>query len=281
MAEEPERNMLFDLRGRRKRVIQVIYVILAILMAASLVVIGMPGGLSPWGNGGTSVNTDVAKANLERAEEVQQQLVAKPNNPNLTVELIRARFAAGQSLYETDSETGAASITDEAVTQYELAAESWAKYLRLTKNQPDPEVAQLMATVLFNLSAGSTVAQFQANIADAAIAQGFVADDAIKQQKQGGASAASQLTTLAMYQLYAQKYDAADKTLQKALAATEDDAEKKQIRQTFNSTRQDAKRVGKQIDQAVKQARKDGGKSLENPLGSLGSDNSIQGTTTP
>lgn len=280
MAEEPERNMLFDLRGRRKRVIQVIYVILAILMAASLVVIGMPGGLSPFGGGGT-VNTDVAEANLERAEEVQQKLQTKPNSENLRVELIRARFAAGQSLYESDPETGAASITDEAITQYELAAESWAKYLKQTGNKPDPEVAQLMATVLFNLSSGSTVAQFQANIADAATAQGFVAEQQVKEQKQGGSSAASQLTTLAIYQLYAQEFDAANRSLDRALAATEDEDEKKQIKQTFNSTKRDAERVGKQIDRAVKQARKSGTNALENPLGSLGSGNSIQGTTTP
>ncbi len=34
MANEPEHKMLFDVRGRRKRVIQVIYVILAVIMAA-------------------------------------------------------------------------------------------------------------------------------------------------------------------------------------------------------------------------------------------------------
>ena len=281
MAEEPERNMLFDLRGRRKRVIQVIYVILAFIMAASLVVIGLPGGVNPFGNGNTGANTDIAKANIERAENLEQKLQAQPNNENATVELIRARFSAAQSLYETDPDTGQATITDDATTQLDLAAESWEKYLKLTKNNPDPEVAQLMAQVLFTLSQGSTVAQFQANIKDAAKAQDFVSQDAIKQQKQGGSSAASQLTTLAIYQLYAQEYAAADATLKKALAATDDADEKKQIQQTFNATEKDAKRVGKLIDRAVKQAQKDGGKSLENPLGSLGSDTSIGGTTTP
>ncbi|HRV60492.1 MAG TPA: hypothetical protein P5138_07660, partial [Solirubrobacterales bacterium] len=139
--------------------------------------------------------------------------------------------------------------------------------------------------VLFTLSQGSTVAQFQSNIKDAAKAQQFVADSAVKEQKNGGASAATQLTTLAIYQLYAQDYAAAEKTLNQALAATSDSAEKKQIKQTYNSSEKDAKRVGKLIDKALKQAKKDGGKSLENPLGSLGSDTSITGasgaTTTP
>ncbi|MCB0869426.1 MAG: hypothetical protein KDB52_01205 [Solirubrobacterales bacterium] len=285
MAEEPERNMLFDLRGRRKRVIQVIYVILAIIMAASLVVIGLPGGVNPFGNSANSGSSDIAKANIERAEDLQAKLQTQPNNEKAAVELIRARFSAGQSLYDTDPNTGQTSITDEATTQLELAAETWARYLKMTGNKPDPEVAQLMSQVMFTLSQGSTVAQFQANIKAAAKAQQFVADDAVEQQKKGGASAASQLTTLAIYQLYAQDFEAAEKTRDQALAATQDKDEKEQINQTFKATEKDAKQVGKQIDAAIKQARKDGGKSLENPLGSLGSDTSVggagTGTTTP
>lgn len=284
MAEEPERNMLFDLRGRRKRVIQVIYVLLAFIMAASLVVIGLPGGVNPFGNS-NSANQDVAEANVERAENLQQKLKTQPNNENAAVELIRARFSAGQSLYETNPDTGQTTITDEATEQFQLAADAWTRYLKVTNNQPDPEVAQLMSNVLFTLSQGSTVAQFQANIEDAASAQQFVADEAIKQQKNGGASAASQLTTLAIYQLYAQDYGAAEKSLNKALAATDDPEEKKQINQTYKATERDAKRIGKLVDQAIKQARKEGGDSLQNPLGSLGSDTSIggagTGTTTP
>lgn len=279
MAEEPERNMLFDLRGRRKRVIQVIYVILAIIMAASLVVIGLPGGVNPFGNS-NSANQDVAQANVERAENLQRKLQAQPNNENAAVELIRARFSAGQSLYETNPDTGQTSITDDATEQFQLAADAWTSYLKMTNNQPDPEVAQLMSQVLFTLSQGSTVAQFQANIEDAAQAQKFVAEDAIKQQKNGGASASSQLTTLAIYQLYAQDYSAAEKSLQQALAATEDPEEKKQINQSYKASEKDAKRIGKLVDQAIKQARKQGGDSLNNPLGSLGSDTSIGGTGT-
>ncbi len=285
MANEPEHKMLFDVRGRRKRVIQVIYVILAIIMAASLVVIGLPGGVNPFNNGNTSANSDYAKANVERAENLQTKLQTQPNNEQLAVELIRARLSAGQSLSESDQTTGQIVTTDEAADQYDQAASTWTRYLKMTDNNPNPEVAQLMATILFQLSQGSTVAQFQANIKDAATAQQFVADNAVKEQKNGGVSAWQQLTTLFLYQLYAQDYAAAEKTKQQALAATEDKDEQKQINQTYTSTKKDAQRVGKLIDQAIKQAQKDGGKSLENPLGSLGSDTSIDSgsgsTATP
>jgi len=285
VANEPEHRMLFDLRGRRKRVVQVIYVMLAIIMAASLVVIGLPGGVNPFNNGNNSINQSAADANVKRAEDLQKKLQAQPNNENVAKELVRARFSAGQSLYSTDTNTGQTSITPEATTQLELAAEAWTKYLKMAGDNPDPAVAQLMANVLFTLSQGSTVAQFQSNIKDAAAAQEIVAQDAVKNQKNGGASASSQLTTLAIYQLYAQDFAGAEKSKQQALASTQDKDEQKQIKQTYTATEKDAKRVGKQIDKAIAQAKKDGGKSLENPLGSLGSDTSIDGgtgaTTTP
>ena len=281
MAEEPERNMLFDLRGRRKRVIQVIYVILAIIMAASLVVIGLPGGVNPFNSGNTSINQDAAEANVERANDLQQRLQTEPNNENVAKELVRARFSAGQSLYSIDSETGQTAITDDATTQLELAAEAWTRYVKMSDGQPDPEVAQLMAGVFFTLSQGSTVAQFQNNIRDAAKAQQIVADQAVKDEKNGGASASNQLSQLAIYQYYAQDTAAAEKTRQQALASANSKAEKQQITRTLNATEKDAERVGKLINRAIKQAQKDGGKSLQNPLGGLGSDTSVGGTTTP
>lgn len=280
MAEEPENRMLFDLRGRRKRVIQVIYVILAFIMAASLVVIGLPGGINPFGNS-TSVNQDAAEANLERAENLQTRSQEQPANLNISKELIRARINAGNSMVEIDQATGGQTVTDQAQQQYQLAAESWDRYVRKSNGNPDPAVAQLMANTLFTLAQGSTVAQFESNIQDAASAQQFYADNAVREQSNGGVNAAGPLTQLATFQLYAQQFDKAEQTRQKAIAATPDKAEQDEIRQTLDATEKDAKRVGKLIARAKKQARKSGGESLENPLGSLGSDTSIGGTTTP
>lgn len=280
MAQEPENRMLFDLRGRRKRVIQVIYVILAFIMAASLVVIGLPGGVNPFGNS-NSINQDAAEANLERAQNLDDKLDTQPNNQNVARELIRARINAGNSLVEVDQNTGAQTMTEEAQNQYQLAAQAWDDYVKQSKQQPDPAVAQLMANTLFTLSQGSTVAQFENNIADAAQAQEFYAENAVKEQDNGGVNAAGPLATLATYQLYAQDFTAAEKTLQRAKAATPDKAEKEDIQDLYDQTEKDAKRIGKILARAKKQAKKSGGDSLESPLGSLGSQNSIQGTTTP
>ncbi len=280
MAEEPENRMLFDLRGKRKRVIQVIYVLLAVIMAASLIVIGLPGGANPFSSGGGVVSQDIADSNIERAENIQERLATEPNNIRAQEELIRARIAAGNSLIEVDQETGAQTITDEATTQYDLAAQSWEKYLRATKNQPDQSVAQVIANTLFTLSQDSTVAQFETNIADAARAQKFVADAA--EADRNGPSAAGPLATLATYQFYAQQTAEAKATLKRAIAATPDKAEQQQIQSQLDSVQKDAARIGKILAQAKKQAKKDGGKSLEEPAGSLGTQSPLTAPpTTP
>jgi hypothetical protein len=278
VADEPEQRMLFDLRGKRKRVIQVIYVLLAIIMAASLVVIGLPGGVNPLSGGGSNgQNTDLAQTSIDRAETFEAKLKTEPNNVNAREELIRARISAGNNLIEID-DSGAQTVGADASTQYDLAAQAWEKYLKATKNQPEQGVAQIMANTLFTLSQDSTVAQFESNISDAAKAQAFVTAEAVAASKKNGPSPAGPLTTLATYQYYAQDTAAADATRKRAIASTPDKAEQTQIKDQLDSVEKDAKRIGKLLAQAKKQAKKDGGKSLEEPAGSLGTSSSL---TTP
>ncbi|MFT3954772.1 MAG: hypothetical protein QM722_10400 [Piscinibacter sp.] len=107
MANEPEHRMLFDLRGRRKRVMQVIYVFLAVIMAASLLLLGGSStlGLQNLFGGNSSVNKSAADANVDRATDLQAKFQQQPNNANVAKELVRARASAGQSLYATDPDT--------------------------------------------------------------------------------------------------------------------------------------------------------------------------------
>ncbi len=278
MAKEPEHQMLFDLRGKRKRVIQVIYVMLAFIMAASLLVIGLPGGVNPFGSDGVTGNgADLA---IERAERLEDRIATEPNNANAQAELIRARVAAGNALVEIDSE-GRTQVTGAANVQYDLAAQAWEDYLKQTKNDPDPAVAQLMSTTLFTLAQGSAVAQFQANIKDAARAQQFVVDGATEAfANEEGPAPTGALVTLASYQYYAQQTEAAEKTRKKAIASTQEDAEIEQITSQLNAVRREGERIGGIIRRAERQASQDGGDSLQDPLGTLGTPNS-QGGAPP
>lgn len=270
MANEPEHQMLFDLRGKRKRVVQVIYVILAVIMAASLLVIGLPGGINPFGGASGVVSQDGADLAIERAQRLEDRVAAEPNNRNAQAELIRARVSAGNSLVQID-EQGQTQVGEEATVQYDLAAQAWDKYLRQTRSNPDPTVAVLVAGTLFSLAQGSSVAQFEANINDAAKAQQFVVDSATEAfRKQEGPPPTGALVTLATYQYYAQKTGEAEANRKKALSSTRDDAEREQIATQLDAIRKEGKRIGRLIDQAKRQARKDGGESLKSPLGNLG-----------
>jgi hypothetical protein len=272
VSNEPEHKMLFDVRGKRKRVIQVIYVLLALVMVASLVVIGLPGGIGFGGGGGNVVSQDAAELSVERAERLEQKVAEQPNNANAQAELVRARIAAGNGLVEVDQDSGRQTVGDEATEQYNLATDAWNKYLKTTKNQPDQGVAQLVSGMLFSLSQGSSVAQFEANIRDAAEAQAFVVESAEKAAAAGeGPEPTGQLVTLATYQYYAQDYGAAEASRKRALAMANSESEREQINTQLDSIENDARRVGKTIKQARKQAQQGGGESLQDPLGQLGS----------
>jgi len=282
VAEEPEQRMLFDLRGRRKRVIQVIYVLLALIMVASLVVIGLPGGISPFNSGGGVVNDDAAELSIERAENLQTKLNADPNNENLQKELVRARIAAGGNFFERDEATGQLLITEKATEQYELAATAWDQYLKKHGDNPDPQLAQVVTGTLYQLAEGSTVAQFESNIAAAAAAQKIVVEDAEQQAKKGeGAPPVAQLASLADLLYLAQDPKAAKAAADRALALADED-ERKQVKAQLKSSEQTGKQVAQQLKAAKKQAKQDGGKSLQDPAGSLGTQDALgTGATAP
>ena len=261
--------MLFDLRGRRKRVIQVIYVMLAFVMAASLLVIGLPGGLNPFSSGNSVVSQDTADLATERAAKIQRKLAQDPGNLVLQQELIRERIVAGNALVEVDGD--AQVVGADAIEQYELAATAWEKYVKESGQEPDRGVAQLVSGMLFSLAQGATVAQFEANMQAAADAQAFVARAGEREYRKGdGPVPTGLLVTLATYQLYALDFGEAAKSRQQALALADSPEQRQEINRTLDSVERDAERVEKYLARVKKQARKEGGSSLKEPVGGLG-----------
>jgi hypothetical protein len=277
MAEEPERGMLFDLKGRKKRVIQVIYVMLAFVMAASLLVIGLPGGINPFGSGSSVISQDTADLATERATRIERKLRKDPDNTRLQEELIRERIVAGNALVEVDGDSQV--VGPEAVEQYDLAATAWERYLNDVDGKPDRGVSQLVAGTLFSLAQGATVAQFEANMKDAANAQAFVAAAGKDEfRNEDGPAPTGLLVTLATYQLYALEFDKARRTRQEALGFADSPGQRKEINRTLDAVEKDAKRVEKALKRIKKQARKEGGASLEQPAGGLGGSTLSPGT---
>ena len=137
--------MLFDLRGRgRRRVVQVIYLSLAILMGGGLVLFGV-GGATSGGlldafkadSGQTSVN-DVFKKRVESAE---RGVKARPADPAAWAALTRVRFQQAGSGEGFDQNQGV--FTDQGKAELQGAESAWDKYLTLTE-KPDDTVASLM-----------------------------------------------------------------------------------------------------------------------------------------
>jgi hypothetical protein len=140
--------VLFDLRGRgRRRTIQGVYLGLAILMGAGLVLFGVGTGVGGGGllNGiGGSGSSGSAKQVISQDEKnALKQTQQQPGSPQAWAALVQARYDSAGQEGNFDSNTG----TFSAAGKKELAsgAQAWQQYLKLTK-KPDPNVANLVAT---------------------------------------------------------------------------------------------------------------------------------------
>src|SRR5215212_11654425 len=87
--------MLFDLKGKRRRMVQGVYLTLAILMGAGLVAFGIGssvnGGLSDlFSGGGGSNNAD--KTIQKKIDTAQKLLETNPKNTAALAEVIRGHY---------------------------------------------------------------------------------------------------------------------------------------------------------------------------------------------
>jgi tetratricopeptide (TPR) repeat protein len=137
--------MLFDLKGRRKRVVQVTYVILAILFGGSLVLFGTGSGVSGGlvdaitGNSGSTNNS----AFQDQVNEARKAVQANPKSEQAWLELTRAEFNLAASPDGSDPETGALTDTGQQAVLETINA--WERYIKLKPKKPDAATAQFAA----------------------------------------------------------------------------------------------------------------------------------------
>ena len=120
--------MLFDLRGRRRRAVQVTYLMLALLMGGGLVLFGIGGEVSgglvdafKGGGGGGSSGDSVLEDRVDRQEE---RLAKSPQNEALLQNLIRDYY----SLATGQRESGVIGFPDEAKDELRKAGAYWQRY---------------------------------------------------------------------------------------------------------------------------------------------------------
>jgi hypothetical protein len=258
MAGE-ERRMLFDIRGRRKNVIRVVYACLALLMGASLFVAVGPFNLAEFfGNGST---TSAAQISEEQAERIEKHLARNPQDEQLLLSLIRVRIGAGRALAEENPTTGTPELTPESIEQYEAAQEAWLRYVKLAGDEANPTTASLVASTFFNVAErGESLGDIEEGISNAAKAQKVAAE---------ASPNLNTLSTLAIFQYFNGEFAAGDKTADKAAKESTSKSQAKSVEKQMASYRKRAQSWQKQRKKLAKQASKQGKEKLENPLGGL------------
>lgn len=264
-----EHRMLFDIRGRRRHVVKVVYALLAILMAGSLFLV--TGALNVGSIlGGSSSSGSATKSLEEQAERIEAKLVKTPEDEDMLLNLTRTRINVANTMI-TNGAAESQSGTEEVKQQLAQASEDWSKYLKAAK-EPSAGLAVQVSPALFQLAEVSTKGEEALeNVKAATEAQEIVAK---------ARPSLNSLSTQAIYQAFAQEYKAAEKSLEEAAKFANTKFERESLENKFEEIEKNAKEFGKglEAEKAAAKSNKSGGKeALENPLnGSLGG-NSLSG----
>ena len=142
--------MLFDLRGRgRRRTIQVIYLLLALLLGGGLVFFGVGGAssgglLNAVGQNGTSGSaTDIFAKNEKAAAK---RTVATPKDPAAWAALAHARYQVAGNGGNFNTSTG--TFTASGKAELVKVKQAWDQYLALKPATPSADTAREMVQVL-------------------------------------------------------------------------------------------------------------------------------------
>jgi hypothetical protein len=262
VADSGEHRMVFDLRGKRKRLVQVVYALLALLMTTSLFFVVGPVNLDSLFNNssGSSTNFD------DQAKQVEQKLAKDPRNPKLLAADVRARYTAGNGQIQFDPATGAPTgLTQGAVDDFGKSGDAYLRYLKV-RPKPDPNVAQLAATALLYSAATAPALEFKAKITAAANAQQVFAD--------AKPSLNSDLT-LARYRYFSGDTQGGDEAAAKAVKAAPS-TQRNAVKQAVGQYSKQGEQIQKQIKASTKFHKGGAGKqALQNPLGGLSGGGSL------
>jgi hypothetical protein len=139
--------MLFDLRARgRRRTVQGIYLMLAVLMGGGLVLFGIggatSGGLVDAITGGGGGGGGGGASMQKRVDQAQKQVRTAPADKAAWAALARAEYQLAGTGENFDQTTN--TFTAKGRRQLSVADRAWQHYLSLNPKSPDGDVASLM-----------------------------------------------------------------------------------------------------------------------------------------
>ena len=132
--------MLFDLKGRRRRVVQGTYLMLAILMGGGLVLFGIGGDVSGGLFDAFSDRSSSGNSLVEdRIEENEDKVQANPKDKAALQALVRDWY----QLANDEADPNTRQYTEEGLERLGEADVAWQGYLQAVK-KPEPSLASLM-----------------------------------------------------------------------------------------------------------------------------------------
>src|SRR6478672_1265431 len=137
--------MLFDLQGKRRRLVQATHLILAILMGGGLVLFGVgsgdiSGGLFDAITGKDSNSSSAVNSTVNaRIKRDQKSLVINPKNETALADLVRSHYQLATD--DADVNTGAFGTKGKA--ELAKADTAWKNYIKVSA-RPSDSLASLM-----------------------------------------------------------------------------------------------------------------------------------------
>lgn len=243
MADDGERRMLFDTRGKRKNVIRVVYATLALLMGTSLFFVVGPVNIGEII--GNSASTEASELFQDEAERIEERLKTEPGKEEqLLIRLTRVRINSGNSLVEVEPGELTQEVTPEAQDEYDKALEAWEQYVENVDGQPDAGVAGLIAATFFRVAESSTSTRAaEESIAVATEAQRIAAEEN---------PSVGSLSTLAYYEYFNGNFKAGDAAKQRAIDEVPSKQEAKAVEAQLKELRKNAKQFAQRKKQLAK-----------------------------
>lgn len=261
--------MLFDIRGRRKRFIQAIYLFLALLLGGGLVIFGIGGdangglgsifGLD--GSGNSSSNPQF-NDQIERAEEVLEE---NPDNEQALLTLVSIQFSAGQLALneEISNDPNLSQLPSAAKDHYQASVDAWERFLDTKPKKPETSALTALRSYDSLFAPGVSISDIQTNT------EGALRTAKVLVESDPGINA---WQSLAVQAYRAGQISTAEKAESEALSLVEDKSDRSSLKARFA----EAKRNGEELKRLAKQsaATQD---ELTNPLGGLGGADSGSG----
>lgn len=266
--------MLFDLGGKRKRVVQVVFAFLALIFAITFVGFGIgsdaSGGIfDALGLSSNSGSTDADPALDNQIERAEEALAANPEDEKALLALAETHFLKGQNALEKDELGQPVDFTDESLSEYAEATDAWEKYLATKPEKPDDGVAPLIVQAYeYQQISATTPGELEDALEGAVEAARVVAE---------ARPSAGSYAQLGYFAYLAGDTATAKEAEKRALAEASDSTAKDQVRSQLEQGEAQGEALALQLKQAAaeKKAATPDEAQLENPLEGFG------GTASP